>query len=435
VISFGEEKLPYDTDERLKSYLDTNQQHREQMCLAILSIDKRFSDVRPRHPRGGPDGGRDIDAIFRDRQIAFGAVGFVNQANDSDEQKERVQNKFEDDLKSTFSGNPKPEVFVFLTNINLTLGEKAGLIAQASAAGFAYCDIMDRERLRVVLDSAEGFSIRFQYLGLPLSEAEQATFFATWGHDLQELASKHFQRVEQTLERVHFLLEASGILSHLTFEFELDRAYSADEIGHFRAYCLMFLKEPKHRIRSICFGSSDKMNRANVSADDLDSALAGIGHGYSGGQWEHYWDVNSEDDAEREELSTNHSDEDEETRYHLVGVSGGLGRDVIERMTISYSRDWFSKLRLNDIDRSQFIFKFNKSFAERIKCIRAYANQYSLQEVSHSEFEIDSSPFEPEIPVNFSDAELSDVWVRVRPVNASAFSMSFSSKTPKRVSS
>ena len=75
--------MPYQTDERLKSYLDTNQLHREQLCRAILAIDKRFSDVRPRHPRGGPDGGRDIEALFRDESLAYGAVGFVNQANDS----------------------------------------------------------------------------------------------------------------------------------------------------------------------------------------------------------------------------------------------------------------------------------------------------------------------------------------------------------------
>jgi hypothetical protein len=35
--------MPYETDERLKNFLDTNQLHREQMCLAVMSIDKRFS--------------------------------------------------------------------------------------------------------------------------------------------------------------------------------------------------------------------------------------------------------------------------------------------------------------------------------------------------------------------------------------------------------
>lgn len=45
--------MAYVTDEQLKGYLDTNQLHREQMCLSILALDKRFTNVRPRHPRGG----------------------------------------------------------------------------------------------------------------------------------------------------------------------------------------------------------------------------------------------------------------------------------------------------------------------------------------------------------------------------------------------
>lgn len=116
--------MPYSTDERLKSYLDTNQLNREQMCRALLAIDRRFSDVRPRHPRGGPDGGRDIEANFKQEQKAFGSVGFVNQANDSDEQKRQIKKKFKDDTKSALDSKENPEVFVFLTNINLTIGEK-----------------------------------------------------------------------------------------------------------------------------------------------------------------------------------------------------------------------------------------------------------------------------------------------------------------------
>ena len=77
--------MTYETDQRLKNYLDTNQLARERLCLAVLAIDKRFSDVKPRHPRGGPDGGRDIEAVFRSSETAFAAVGFLNEANDSDD--------------------------------------------------------------------------------------------------------------------------------------------------------------------------------------------------------------------------------------------------------------------------------------------------------------------------------------------------------------
>lgn len=100
----------YETDERLKGYLDTNQLHREQMCLAVMAIDQRFSNVRPRHPRGDPDGGRDIEAIFNGFQRVFGAVGFVNQATDSSAHKNKATTKFDEDLAEALLQQPQPEV-------------------------------------------------------------------------------------------------------------------------------------------------------------------------------------------------------------------------------------------------------------------------------------------------------------------------------------
>jgi hypothetical protein len=213
---FGDIGLPYVTDERLKSFLDTNQLAREQLCLAILAADKRFSEVRPRHPRGGPDGGRDIEAVFRGGQRTFGAVGFLNQANDSDEQRRQIKSKFDDDLESALAADLKPVVFVFFTNINLTVGQKDELSERARARGLLHCEIFDRERLRITLDSVDGFAIRFQLLGMELSGAEQASFFARWGGEIQSVISTGFQSVERTLERILFLQEASDVLNILT---------------------------------------------------------------------------------------------------------------------------------------------------------------------------------------------------------------------------
>jgi hypothetical protein len=72
--------MPTETDIRLRSWLDTNQRDREQMCRSVLTLDPHYSDVRPRHPTGGPDGGRDIEAIFDSDRVAYGAVGFHNSA-------------------------------------------------------------------------------------------------------------------------------------------------------------------------------------------------------------------------------------------------------------------------------------------------------------------------------------------------------------------
>jgi hypothetical protein len=40
--------MSYETDERLKSFLDTNQLAREQMCLAVLAVDSHFKVSRIR---------------------------------------------------------------------------------------------------------------------------------------------------------------------------------------------------------------------------------------------------------------------------------------------------------------------------------------------------------------------------------------------------
>jgi len=63
------------------------------MCLAVLSFYGRFRNVCPRHPRGGSDGSRDIEATYVDGQLTYGAVGLMNQANDSSEQKKADKEK------------------------------------------------------------------------------------------------------------------------------------------------------------------------------------------------------------------------------------------------------------------------------------------------------------------------------------------------------
>ena len=309
--------MPYQTDERLKSYLDTNQLHREQMCRAVLANDKRFTNVTPRHPRGGPDGGRDIEAIFRGDQKTFGAVGFVNQANNLNEQKKTISGKFDDDLKSALGAEIKPTAFVFFTNVNLTVGEKEKLIANAKSVGLLHCEIFDRERIRIALDGADGFAIRFQYLGIPLSEPEQASFFAKWGDDIQSVISTGFQRIEKTLERVLFLQETADVLSGITLRFELDKSYPAEEIGHFRAFCILHLKEPKLDIFGVLFGSSDKSMRMRSDTSSPPQA-SGIKHGISGGQWEQHINLKAGTDPES-------SEEDRALRkYEQVGSSSSI---------------------------------------------------------------------------------------------------------------
>ncbi len=420
--------MPYETDERLKSYLDTNQLGREQMCLAVLAIDKRFSDVRPRHPRGGPDGGRDIEAVFKQAQLAYAAVGFVNQANDSNKHKKRINAKFSEDLASALGADLKPEVFVFFTNLNFTIGEKDALIAEARKAGITYCDIFDRERIKISLDSPDGFAIRFQHLGLPLSDEEQASFFARWGDDIQSLVASGFQRLERTLDRILFLQEANDVLMELTFLFELDREYLASEIGHFRAFCLMNLKEIKHDIFGVLFGSSDKKDRMSPVDCRYQRVLPGIAYGISRGQWEQQMHLEGDD------ASSGSADDQE--KYQQVGWSSAIGMEKVRFVQARYAHDQFirisPRLVLKDLDQAMFMPVLNRSLAGKLKAIHVYANGYKLKDIQREDCDIDATDYDPKVPVEFTEDELDDPWVRIRPAFASHFLLGFYEQTPKK---
>jgi hypothetical protein len=424
------------TDERLKSYLDTNQLHREQLALAALALDKRFTEVRPRHPRGGPDGGRDIEAIFRGEQRAFGAVGFVNQADDSEEKKKAIRNKFRDDLASALLVVPMPSVFIFLTNVNLTVGDKDALTAYARKKGLTHCEIFDREILRIALDSADGFAIRFQYLGITLSDAEQASFFAKWGDDINSVIATGFQKVQRTLDHLLFLQEATSPLGSLVVAFELDREYPSEEIGHFRAFCSVYLKEPKLNILSVLFGGTDKAQRfKNGKYEHAWTAEPGIKHGMGSAQWEQR--IEHEELPDVPPKDTDDSDELPPEKYETVGVSSSIGVDTVKFVSIRYEKDSLIRfapvLSLRDFDDSSLLPMLNRSLARRVKTIHILSNGYKLLEVSVEAFDIDETDFDPGIPSTFEPEELVDLWVRIRPKGYSSFRLSFSDEVPQRM--
>lgn len=265
--------MPYETEDRLRSYLDTYQQGREQLCLAVLQTDRSYSDIRPRQPKGGRDGNRDIQAIYKGEQVAFGAVGFVNGANDSRSQKTKIQNKFKSDLTGAKEECKDLKIFVFFTNIIFTVGEKEKLEKHAKDAGITHCDIYDRERIRIALDSPDGLAARYQYLGLKLSDTEQQAFFNRWGDDIQTMISNRFSEMDTKLNRILFLEESKTPLIYFSIGFELKRKYAAEEFGNYRVFCSLMMIEPKLKIAGLKFGSSD------ASLDSSNSACLKKGRG------------------------------------------------------------------------------------------------------------------------------------------------------------
>lgn len=414
--------MVFTTDECLKSRTDTYQLLRERMCRSVLSIDKRFSEVKPRHPRGGPDGGRDIQAIYKDDLITFGAVGFKNQANDSKEHKNDIKKKFKDDLNSAMSADIIPKAFVFFTNVNFTLLEKEELRSIARNKGIEFCEVFDREQIRINLDSPDGFAIRFQYLNIPLSEAEQKSFFAKWGDDIQSVISTGFQKIDRKLDHLLFLQEATYALENFQISFELDKEYSPEEIGHLRLFGFVGLIKPIENIDSLLFGIFDGTFRLDKNSESSEQELkSGIRYGIGSAQWTGY-----------NKKSSSH--DDEEFTLKSKGMHKGIPSSVTA-LTISYDVGLLANRNLlfRDIDQSEFLPILNKSFAEKVKAVHVVANGYKIQETSKSEFFIDTLKTESLIPIDFTEVEMKDSWVALRPNSSSLFYISFSDQTPKRL--
>lgn len=355
--------MPFETDERLKSYLDTNQLHREQMCLALLKNDRRFTNVTPRQPCGGADGGRDIEALYENRDKVLGAVGFINQANDSKNQKNRIKRKFAEDLTQALQVEASLRVFIFFTNIRFTVKEKDDLIMQAKKKGVLICEIWDREKLRIELDNVDGLCIRYQYLDISLSDAEQTSFFSRWGDGIQSMIATKFQKIEKKLDNIMFYQMANEALQNISIVIKLKKGYKSEYIGHFRIFCFFDIAQPCSPIEDITLGATDKPYRV-PSGYGNEIECAGIKYGMYNGAWERY--------------------HGEDNRFKTISTATSVCLDEIKEINLSYNRhSLFVRYPYNismiDMNNSYFIFTVNKSIVKRIDSIIVYMNGYLVE--------------------------------------------------------
>jgi len=233
------------TEERLRTWT-ISQDERERMCLGILALDPRFSKIEPRRPKGGPDGGRDIEAEFENGEIVWVGVGFRNNVTDSKEDKKWAKDKFKDDAHTAIAANPGLWGFVFFTNIDLTPTEQSELREYGLSVGLSFVEVFYRERLRITLDSPRGLALRYQYLDISLSPAEQKAFFAEYGSQIENLLHKGFGVIDEKLKRIEFLHDCLKPLMGGSVTLTLKQECTPEDLGHFRFMAqILNLHEPE----------------------------------------------------------------------------------------------------------------------------------------------------------------------------------------------
>ncbi|OAP38435.1 hypothetical protein AU381_22990 [Sinorhizobium glycinis] len=141
----------------------------EQLAAAILHLEK-FEGLDPQSPFGGGDGGKDI--LCYKNQIEFVTAVYFPKGDVSFSKTKR---KFTSDLKASLAH--KRRGFIFVTNQHLTPKNRKEL-EEIAFTNDKVCLIYHRERIRIVLDSPQGYGIRVQYLGIPMSENEQLAYFS-----------------------------------------------------------------------------------------------------------------------------------------------------------------------------------------------------------------------------------------------------------------
>jgi hypothetical protein len=434
-----------ETDRRLKDHLNTNQAARERMCLEILSVQEGYSEVEPRLPKGGPDGARDIQAKFKD-DLCFGAVGFVNDASDLADHRKQIEKKFKDDLKNALKkkkdSSPNPRVFVFFTNVGLTPAIITKLKEHAYRNNINYCDIFDRERLRIILDSNLGYAIRFRYLDIGLSDAEQKDFFAAWGDKINSAIGSGLMGLDRTTKRIQFLMEAQFPLDHLATFVRLDSTIWDACKGEFFFQTTLSLRVHSDGLLWIAFGAGTEEIR-----DALDewkqrgnghTRNAQYGFGFSSlipGTPHHARYVGGVEQLEHPK------NKDDEERLKYIRTSGSrrlleVHQNVLYFETLSEPmiERFQPTCKLQELDRCMLIFESSREVAEHIDTITIVGGGYELLTLKKDDLQLQPGSYDRlTVPREAKHTADSHEWVTVRPSSlSSCFSIDLMGRTPRR---
>ncbi|MBI3031140.1 MAG: hypothetical protein HYY64_16675 [Candidatus Rokubacteria bacterium] len=313
----------------------------------------------------------------------WGAVGFQNQVSDSPRDKRDAKKKFADDLEAALKEKPDLKGFVFFTNVDLTPGELQELETYARTKGISHLDIYGRERIRITLDSPEGLASRIQYLQIPLSDAEQAAFFARFGNDIEAAITRGFDQVDVKLARLEFLQECSKPLRRLAIVLDFDLEITPDELGPYRV--LVVLQDLGKRDPHPCLCIAGREAYPKYSIDGREE----LRHGH-----QHIaWSVNPDSNLQATIISFG------ETKLKQLFIDAGVSADAMPFRTLG-SLD----------DQTAWVY-CTPSLLKQLTGLGLVANDYVLFYEPASEFaSMTGDPLVP-LPIHLTERPSGEGWV------------------------
>lgn len=210
---------------RLFPAITKGQFAQEMLCQAVLSALPGYAAVTVNQPLGGRDKGVDVTGRLNGREF-IASVSFTAVDDQTKKVRQSRIKKFTKDMdkaeKHAFSGL----AFVIFTNINFTDLEKDVLKAEGARRQLSEIVILDCANIAAFLCSPKGLPIRYQFLGIELSETEKNGFFAKVQESMENYVDTRLKSIEAYLDDMMFASEIERSLQRIEIRTAFSSKYS-----------------------------------------------------------------------------------------------------------------------------------------------------------------------------------------------------------------
>lgn len=228
----------------------TEAQKASERLAGQLLAAEGFDSIDPAHPLGGPDGLRDL-VCRKDGHDWAVAVYFPRGQKAFNE----IEKKFKHD--AGVLGGGTYDGFVFLTNQHLAEAERGRLREHLPDYEV---ELFHLERTAAILDRPENYGLRFEYLDIEMSKAEQVAFFESLTQTYQALEA-HLRSLASRSEGGVELGSpvVSSAAGYVTLD-QLDRLSMAlgNFVGSTSSIVLGSMVSPLQRLESV----TDRLEKA-----------------------------------------------------------------------------------------------------------------------------------------------------------------------------